>query len=860
MKKIQLIVVFTVLCCAAAAQSNADCPGFRNPTSFVTNSSQFFWSARVGERCYPQSQNDTTTGYYVMSTCADPNAPTILGNAISSSIYNSGTDMLVQQCGHNFFDANDSRFQIITSANAGIDQFTVLPGATTGMPRIPPGYQTSIRLGDMRNTGTVSHSHTWSNTTPNRGAEALYYTMFVTTQNALLFINYAVVARRYSHTAYDAGEFLIRVVGQNPDGSWQTAPLNDSLWYKVSAPNFNGAELPLGWEVGAGDVNNWPCTYAFKPWSKVAINLNNYLYQHVRIEMYTSDCIYSADPIYAYISGDFQSMSLRASGCPDPMSDVIDTLTAPSDMISYRWFVSEDGPIYSLYDTERMDTATFRQVYPATGTTTEHRYMPRLSDFVLTRGVNAGDTSVDQTFMCIMTSALDPAKPVESKLYVTVQNRRPEVDYTYENACDTTVTFHNLSYARVSSGLDHSATYWVFYSDTLCMNPIDTVWGDSVTYRFPHAGRYGVRLYCETAGDNEHGVCGAAKSFVCEAIGRPEAAFTTNRHVLCEGDYGHFSCTAGYDNESVYWIVDSVVYPAEDLTDYNRVLHIQLPLGKHVISLRTVNSAGCDNIYTDSVVVYGVPVLNMEGSHSEICLGDTVTVTASGSTTYNWMSSPEDTALASQQGNATIHVSPTRTTTYYLLPSTDNPCSDEGAMFTVNLIPRPEARIHASLPTLSVDNNTVIFTDVSPNRDYTRWLYSDGVRDSGLVVTHSFDVYEQDSVGVWMESCNNLGCCGDTLLWLPVENILVWLPNVFVPGDGARFGMVTTMPLTEYEMYIYNREGLLVYRSTDPLATWDGTDLNGRACPQGAYVYWYRYAYDNLGGYHEGHGTVTLLR
>ena len=111
-----------------------------------------------------------------------------------------------------------------------------------------------------------------------------------------------------------------------------------------------------------------------------------------------------------------------------------------------------------------------------------------------------------------------------------------------------------------------------------------------------------------------------------------------------------------------------------------------------------------------------------------------------------------------------------------------------------------------------------------------------------------------------MESCNRAGCCGDTSLWLPVDNISIWFPNVFIPGEEGRFGIVSSMPLLEYEIYIYNREGLLVHRSNDPLAPWDGTDLNGSACPQGAYVYWYRYAYDDLGGFHEAHGTVTLLR
>lgn len=852
-----MVVALFSVASTVAQSPNTACPGFRNPTSFNTGSSQYFWSARVGDRTYSAGNyNDTTTGYHIMSTCTT--APTITGSAITSSSFDSGTDFTGQTCNHNFFDANDHRFQIITQTNAGIDQFTVAQGSSTGMPRIPPGYISSIRLGDMCSTGQAVNLSGGGSSGNNKGSEALFYTMQVTPLNALLIINYAVVARRFPHDAYDAGEFLIRVIGQNDDGSWQNMPLNDSLWYKVSAPQYGqGSSMPLGWYEGAGDPANWPCTYAYKPWAKVAINLNNYLYENVRIEMYTSDCIYSADPLYAYICGDFQAMVLAASGCPDPESDVIDTLTAPSDMISYVWYASEDGVINNFYDFDRMDTVTFRRIYPATGESQDNRYTPHTADFVLTRGAHAGDTAADQTFMCIMTSAMDPAKPVESKLYVSVKNRRPHMAYRWENNCDSTVTFYNQSYTYVHEGLTSEATYWVIYADTLCYQPIDTIWGNVVSRHFATPGRYGVKLYCETAPDATHGGCGATATFVCEALGRPDIAFSTDRHIICEGDRAHLTCTTGCDYDK-HWTVDGNNVDPDTLN--NNQLHIELPLGRHIITLRAVNAGGCESSYSDTLLVLGAPELAIDGNSNYICLGDSVTVCASGSDTYQWYSSPEDSALAAQQGQSTIVVSPTRSTTYYLLPSAGNPCSNEGSMFTINLIPTPIARIKASVPSVSVDNSTVSFSDVSNDRTFTTWRFSDGMTDSGIVATHIFDIGGQDSIGVWMESCNRAGCCGDTSLWLPVDNISIWFPNVFIPGEEGRFGIVSSMPLLEYEIYIYNREGLLVHRSNDPLAPWDGTDLNGSACPQGAYVYWYRYAYDDLGGFHEAHGTVTLLR
>ena len=856
MKRVLLILMAVLAGFLANGQggNSADCPGFRNPTSFVTNNPQYYWTGRVGERVYTQyDQNDTTTGYRIRSTCI--NATDIPASQITSTIYYSGQDNTITNCGHNFFDANDARFQIIGPSLAGIDQYTVsYPGS--GMQRIPPGYTTSIRLGDMRSTG-FAHADTGAAYDPtipgNRSSEALFYTMYVTPFNALLIINYAVVARRYDHDAYDAGEFLIRVVRQDTNGNWPNAPINDSLWYKVSAPHHTGT-VTAPWMEGLQN-DSWPCMYVYKPWARVAISLSDYIYENVRIEMYTSDCIYNADPLYAYISGDYQSMTLFPTGCPDPNSEALDTIVAPEGMLSYEWYVTTNGAVQNVYSPDQIAAANFRLVQAAS---TSNRYTPRLDDFRLTEGPDAGDTASIQTFRCVMTSALDPAKPMHSRVYVNLKNRRPIVKYHWTNDCNGGVEFFNESYTSLLNGMDENATYWVVYADTLHTMPLDTLWGDTASYTFPVGGRYGVRLYCATAPDDDGPSCGVARSFVCTVSTAPPVGFTVQGTVHCDGDRVVFVCNAGC-NLSKQWTVDDSTYTSTDGEPLN-VLGVNLAKGTHIVTLTTMSDEGCVNSYSDTVLVYGAPEVSIGGDRAEICLGDSVTVTAVGNgDEYTWSSSPEDTALASQQGQSTLVLSPRQTTVYRLLPSSSNPCSDASSTFTIRVIPQPVAVARASLPSVSVDEHTVSFTDATTYRDATRWRYSDGTLDSGITVRHDYDIGDLDSVGVWMESCTNAGCCDDTTVWLPVKQVCVWFPNVLVPEQGYNFRMVTAVSLTGYEIYIYNREGLLVHRGDDPADTWDGTDLDGRPCMQGAYVYWYRYA-DDQRGWHEGHGTVTLLR
>jgi gliding motility-associated-like protein len=67
------------------------------------------------------------------------------------------------------------------------------------------------------------------------------------------------------------------------------------------------------------------------------------------------------------------------------------------------------------------------------------------------------------------------------------------------------------------------------------------------------------------------------------------------------------------------------------------------------------------------------------------------------------------------------------------------------------------------------------------------------------------------------------------------------------------------MTLLSFEIYIYNRQGLLVHYSDDPNAPWDGTLSNGEPAPQGTYAWFCRYAYSPMAT-QTARGTVTLLR
>jgi len=94
------------------------------------------------------------------------------------------------------------------------------------------------------------------------------------------------------------------------------------------------------------------------------------------------------------------------------------------------------------------------------------------------------------------------------------------------------------------------------------------------------------------------------------------------------------------------------------------------------------------------------------------------------------------------------------------------------------------------------------------------------------------------------------------------DGVDVWAPNVIVPdGDveeNRTFGLRFSSEVSDFKLYIFNRNGRQLLYTSDPLFRWDGT-CNGTRLPQGAYV-WVAQFRDSKGNPVQKKGTVTLLR
>lgn len=888
MKKTLLILLFFIALDPFVSFIQAQ-PQFRNTTSFDTGDSIYFWSARIGSRLYQSYRDangywhgvldDTTTGYHIMNTC--PYNEDLVGDSIIRSIYVGASDdtvnVMSDSCRDYGRDSYPFRFTIYTDSTAGIDQFTVDTNvAGSGMQRIAPGYLTSIRLGCMQDSysGVLVDSTGHYGTDLRFGAQSLFYTMRVTPENALLIINYAIVARRYDHSAFDAGEFLVRVVAHDSTGGWANEPINDSLWYKVSAPHSTGTLEGSPWKAGSmGEY--WPCRYVYKPWSKCAVSLDRFIGQDVRVEFYTANCIYGVDPLYAYIAGDYASPILTTTGCPGGLSPFIDTLIAPEGMLGYQWYAASHGVQEDLLNPNHMDTVTFHSVTPLI---TTNVYCPTQHDFV----IHSHDTIEEQTFMCVMYSALDPAKPITSKIYANIRNHKPVVRRETHDSCDRGIIFINRSTAAKGDTLDPTATYWIIYDDLYGVVPLDTLYGDSVRYVFAETRSYMVEQHVAIVADSDVVPCASSARVYHPVKGPTPATLHLSSHGICKGMPLVAQCHLDANGRSllatgkltIEWSInDSPLGEAGysmELQGDTILTFFDLPEGVYVISLSLVNHYGCPFYVSDSVRCFLTPKIVVDPASGILCLGDTLTLTAyrddmdEDSAWFEWSSLPDDPDLAPQQGLPSLRLSPEVDTRYTLHPSPLSHCQTSDISVDISVEPYPVPSISYAPVALDLDNPTLTVYDNTSGSAHTYWSFSDGAQSNGPRATHLFDTPSLDGVDVSMHTCNAAGCCSDTAVHIPLNTSSFWIPNAFSPSlDGAnsRFCVVSNLELLDFEIYIYNRMGQLVFSSTDPHFQWDGTDRRGLPLPQASYVYLVGYRLATSESYrYSSYGTVTLLR
>ncbi len=187
----------------------------------------------------------------------------------------------------------------------------------------------------------------------------------------------------------------------------------------------------------------------------------------------------------------------------------------------------------------------------------------------------------------------------------------------------------------------------------------------------------------------------------------------------------------------------------------------------------------------------------------------------------------------------------------YWLTQTIRGCESPRVPMQVKVIDKP--RFELGEPYIIPCGASGIVLQVVPDgeSDYT---WSNGSNEPSMLAPGrgKYSLYAQ----------NMCGDHRDTVMAVECQDRCVQFANAFTPnGDGKNelYQAACFCPVPKYKLVIYNRNGELVFQTTDPTAGWNGY-YKGKQQPSGAFVYYSEFFDFVLKQNLTEKGTFVLLR
>ena len=726
----------------------------------------------------------------------------------------------------------ESPFVSCTSGDADnpLDSVGVIPGRHTVMTDpdstdpvtggqlhvVPPGESASLRLGN-----------------PSVGAEGegIICQMTIDTNvYDILLLKYAAVLQVPDHLPASQPRFNFKLYDEEMHAVDPVCGAADFI-----------ASPDMDWNPLGGLM--------WKDWTTVGFNLSPYHGHTLNVVFTTRDCVGGAHFGYAYLVTNCfrKGISTPQCGVEPPRS-----LTAPPGFL-YEWYTSNDT----------------------------------------TRIVSTNQTvQVDEpgaTYYCRMSYVENNDCKVHISVYAG--SRFPLADFDYDVFTSDCVHF-NVAFTNRSTvspdGVTPSATgelcenaYWDFGNGQTSTDYNPIAYYDS-------SGTYYVTLISSISGDE-------CLDTLVMPITLPTYHVYEDHFSACDSMTWWRTGETFYDD--TVGAID--LHPSPDACDTLYILHLNInrtPLVNvprdtscwttpyrwrdHILDTipdtpllvrladTLVNIHGCDSVVAIDVLC--VPKYNIDFEADADChIKQYRLVAHSDAPFHSWSSSPIDPALNGHLGDTSLTLSPTKITTYtyhaFFTPQEFCPTTKP---ITLEPVEFPTALLRLRPEYMTLDHMEYEAVDLGERNQQRSWTMTEYLGGTPLRTLHPAPAPSSllrlcsvvDSVVVELDVSN--GFCHDTARGsIPLVISNIFAPNIFTPERPSNnlFQIIAT-GITDTELDIYNREGLIIFHTTDLSVPWDGTHA-GRPCPQGAYAWRLRYlADDNRVHKQETIGTVLLIR
>jgi len=246
-------------------------------------------------------------------------------------------------------------------------------------------------------------------------------------------------------------------------------------------------------------------------------------------------------------------------------------------------------------------------------------------------------------------------------------------------------------------------------------------------------------------------------------------------------------------------------------------------------TVTTTDTSGC--ISSDTVVVTMLQsAIAKAGSDVNACFGDSLQIGAAliEGQTYQWIPS---VGLSNDTVPSPM-AKPDSTTIYTLLVSYKG-CDSiaDKIVFTVHDDPVVSAGADV---TIAVGEKTQL---IATGAIMYEWSPPDGLSNPGIARPVASPL-ETTTYVVLFTDVNS--CQSEDSVTVSIVETDIWTPDAFTPnGDGKNdFFYIRANGASTFEFRVFNRNGELIFRTTDPNQGWDGTRQGtGQKMPTGAYVF-----------------------
>lgn len=296
-----------------------------------------------------------------------------------------------------------------------------------------------------------------------------------------------------------------------------------------------------------------------------------------------------------------------------------------------------------------------------------------------------------------------------------------------------------------------------------------------------------------------------------------------------------------------------------------------IPAATTTYTAYVVDANGCSDSTTVLVTVNPLPVSLFTGDDLQGCaplcvnFSNLSTIAAPGVIAAGGWDFGDSSPIALLPDTAHCYYTPGSYNVTLNLVSADGCVSTLTLPGYINVYANPVAAFGATPQPASILNPLITFTDSSQNAATWSWSFGDLTNASSSLQNPTFMYPDPTCYEVVLAIASSDGCVDTTSKEICINpDVTIYVPNAFTPNDDGIndifYPAQTGIDPDEFEMWIFDRWGNMIFFTDDLYKGWDGHARGASNVVQIDTYVWKIKAKDVLGNKHNIQGKVSIIK